>query len=76
MHPCESSGCPGIFPRSIQDPIKTNEINISGSLNVLSEAQKNPLKGSFSPPVRPFMETIQICRRLRVRWAGYYLHML
>ena len=34
----------GSVPRSIQDPIKTNEINISGSLNVLSEAQKKSVE--------------------------------
>ena len=34
----------GSVPRSIQDPLRTNEINISGSLNVLSEAQKKSVE--------------------------------
>ena len=38
-HVCHQAAL-GSVPRSIQDPIRTNEINISGSLNVLNEAQK------------------------------------
>ena len=57
----------GSVPRSIQDPIKTNEINISGSLNVLSEAQKKSVERFVFASVRPFMETIQICRRVESR---------
>tara|TARA_B100000700_G_scaffold317938_1_gene410190 strand:+ start:1479 stop:2444 length:966 start_codon:yes stop_codon:yes gene_type:complete len=38
-HVCHQAAL-GSVPRSIEDPIRTNEINISGSLNVLSEAQR------------------------------------
>lgn len=34
----------GSVPRSIEDPIKTNEINISGFLNVLYAAKNNNIK--------------------------------
>jgi len=37
-HVCHQAAL-GSVPRSIQDPVKTNEINVSGSLNVLFEAQ-------------------------------------
>ena len=34
----------GSVPRSINDPIKTNEVNISGSLNLLVAAKENRVK--------------------------------
>ena len=38
-HVCHQAAL-GSVPRSIEDPIRTNDINISGSLNVLFEAQR------------------------------------
>ena len=34
----------GSVPRSLEDPIKTNEINVSGFLNILVAAQKSGVK--------------------------------
>jgi nucleoside-diphosphate-sugar epimerase len=38
-HVCHQAAL-GSVPRSIEDPLRTNDINISGSLNVLVEAQR------------------------------------
>ena len=42
-HVCHQAAL-GSVPRSIEDPLRTNDINITGSLNVLVEAQRITLQ--------------------------------
>jgi UDP-N-acetylglucosamine 4-epimerase len=64
----------GSVPRSIDDPITTNEVNVSGFLNMLMAAKNSGVKRFVYAASLP-MAIRRICPRLKIKLVSLYLLM-
>lgn len=55
----------GSVPRSIKDPVTTNEVNISGFLHMLVAARDAGVRRLSLPPVLRHTATVPPCRKWR-----------
>ena len=65
----------GSVPRSIKDPITSNDVNVSGFLNMLVAARDNGVKRFVLQQVHLLMETQNQCQKLRISSENLYHHM-
>ena len=66
----------GSIPRSIEDPITTNDVNVGGFLNMLVAARDIKLKDLFLLRAVRHMGIILICQNLKRELANHSLLML
>ena len=65
----------GSVPRSIQDPILSNEVNVSGFLNMLVAARDNRVKRFVLQPAHLPMATQRYCQKLKISLENHFRHM-
>ena len=66
-HVCHQAAL-GSVPRSIENPVLTNEINLGGSLNVLSISHSVGIRRFVFASSSWYTEITKTCRRLRKNW--------
>ena len=62
----------GSVPRSIKDPITSNDVNVSGFLNMLVAARDNGVKRFVLQQVHQLMEIQNQCQKLRISSENHY----
>ena len=65
----------GSVPRSIKDPITSNDVNVSGFLNMLVAARDNGVKSFVLQQVHQPMEIQNLCQKLKMLLENLYLPM-